>query len=95
MSPNQPQIPSTVDEAIHILYNNLGEKSRQDLRSMQRRDLFRLHYGYGMFVRIFLGLRSEDHPLWSQPEVKRLPHGGAISGYLIERLWEYVQENRE
>ena len=84
-------LPTTVDEAIQWMFNQLDEANRQKLKSMEKIDLIWLHHGYGAGIRNALNLWAKDNPLAAQPEL-RGKHPDSMSGYLIERLWEYLQD---
>ena len=91
MPENKRPLPVAIDEAIQWMYAELDEQSRQDLKVMDKRQLIRLHRSYGLGIRNTLGLWRPDNPLMAQPELRGMfPDNASI--YLIERLWEYLQD---
>lgn len=92
MSDQPEPLPTTVDEAVQYLLAKLDEENRARLKSMSRSDLGSLHFGYGMGIRNSLRLWDKSQALLKDPEIAPLYHADFISHYLIEKLWEHLQE---
>ena len=48
--------PQTVDQAVTLLLNTLDDEAKEQLRQMEKRDLIRLHFSLGMYIRNQFGL---------------------------------------
>lgn len=87
-------LPTTVQEAVQWMYEQLDAQSRESLKAMPQRDLILLHHGYGTGIRNELGLWSPDSSLMQQPELAgQFPDNASM--ILIERLWQHLQDEND
>jgi len=91
------KLPVTFEEAIEKLKTDLGPEELEKLRQFVRNDLIKLHFGLAMDIRNSYGLWGGNDAL-SQDIADRM--GGAahvddMSHFLIESLWEMLQDNSD
>ena len=81
--------PSTVEEAVERLIEELPEESKEQLRRMEKDDLIRTHFALGMWIRNHYGLWHGNTTL---KEDAGADHADSVSMIIIERLWERLRE---
>ncbi len=107
---DEGQTIKTVDEAAELLLSELSDESKQNLRSMDKRDLIRLHFTYGMYVRNKL-LPQGGNQAIVQDCTRRLGlkpivlpdgrefgpifHQDGVSAVVIEEMWKRLQGDLE
>lgn len=87
-------LPQSVDEGIERLKIDLGEEELEKLRQLKRSDLWGLHLGLGMYIRNSYGLWGGNSVLRNDLAKNKggMMHVDSMSTYLIELLWEQLQE---
>lgn len=83
-------IPSTLDDCIDSIYNQMTEDDREKLKHMSGYEM--LHFTTGMHLRNNWGLWERNSPLvkWFVKSYG-ISHGDDISGMILNGVWHRVR----
>ncbi|MEM1059677.1 MAG: DUF6794 domain-containing protein [Verrucomicrobiota bacterium] len=81
-----PQWPTSVDEAVNQLLDELNDEQKQELREME--DTIGMHFGLGLSVRNRFGLWQGNLPLLADTGAT---HPDNSSGVITYRLWKIMR----
>ena len=76
--------PLNWNEAVEYLKEHLGQKELDEIRFCPRRDLFDLHFSYGLYIRNNLIFRPKN---WKLVDAVGAIHVDDISGIILQALW--------
>lgn len=90
MKINQDFVPSTVNEAIDYLYNNLSDEDKKFIKSEDNSAC--VHFTIGMDIRNDFSLWEENTPisLDFQKRFGLFGHGDDLSGIILDGVWAKV-----
>ena len=89
--------PKTVEEAVDRLKRELTPEQQREIASMSERELMRLHFGLGMWIREHFGLWHEPSELLDRMldaediDIFALDPDGA-SAHIIRAFWKHLQD---
>ena len=83
--------PTSCDAAVEALRARMSRSEKDELASMARDDLFRLHFGLGMAIRNEFGLWAGNDALIESCSGRRFADADGVSMLIIERLWETLR----
>ena len=81
------KFPETFAEAVDEVIRVLPQESLDELKKLQRGELFCTHFGIGMWIRNELGLWGENTKLLESEEFQFI-HTDSMSTKLVEAVWE-------
>jgi hypothetical protein len=85
--------PSTYEEAVTRLLEELPEEQRRMLRTMSKSELFKWHFGLGMAIRQRYGLWQSNTALPESCATRGCGyHPDDISMAIVEGAWARLQE---
>lgn len=86
----------TVEEAINLIFSELSEAEKKHLASKRKDELIGLHLGWGMAIRNWLGLWSPYSEIIRDFGTRTTNnHPDDVSMYIIEKIWEKLQDNSD
>ncbi len=89
--------PSTYEEAVSYLLNDLTDEDKDLLRATPKSELIDCHFGWGMGIRDNLGLWGHNNKLLkscANHVGKKEIHPDDASMILIEGVWGKLQDER-
>lgn len=86
--------PSNLDEAIQSLLKLMppGSEDFEAIKKFEHRDLIKLHFSLGRYIRNEYGLWDKTSNLENNlKDVVQSDHPDDISMYIIEKFWEHIR----
>jgi len=82
--------PKTIEAAIAELKKRLGKNGCLCLKRMKKRELIKLHFDFGMYIRNNLGLWGNNKSLLNATGKE---HPDDASMVIIQKLWANLQKS--
>jgi hypothetical protein len=92
--------PETLNEAVDRLLSELSEADKAKIKSMEKEDLWDVHFSLGLSIRNRFGLHAGNRKLMescarqlhpNDPKPTFAFHEDDASSVIVEALWERLQ----
>lgn len=83
--------PKMLDEAVTVLIDEMSEENKEKIRNMTSRDLWSLHFSYGMYVRNRLGLWDGNKDLYDDLGM-RVAIADSASEIIVREVWRRLSD---
>jgi len=89
MNLNEDKVPTTINEAVEMLFNALSDSDREDVKKHPPEAV---HFTLGMYLRNGWSLWERDMPLNRdfRERFKLFGHGDDVSGMILKSVWAKV-----
>ena len=86
--------PKSVDDAVERLMAEISEEEKKILMNTPEKELFKYHFGFGMYIRNEFGLwQGNKDLLESCCGEGYFPDPDEASSVIIRALWERLQKS--
>ncbi len=94
MSTTEQDWPQTIDEAVDRLFQSMPEGEREQLRQMDKKELWELHFRLGLYIRNTFGLTEGNSALLRScaDTGHKIFHADDASTLIMEAAWERLQQ---